>query len=425
MISHRALTLALALLTLNAVPAAAQTSRAAMETSFAAALPNQTLVGEALDVHPDIQTARAQLEVARAQARQLAVGEHEFVLSGTWLERRVRNDASYSEYSAELSRAVRLPGKAALDREAGALGERAAEESVGDARHQTGLLLADSWFSWIEAGGQVALDRQTESSLERDVAALRRRVELKDAAMVELEQAESALAVARSRRALSEGVQESARLTFEMNFAKLPLPAAALVLPDPAELDRPLAEWPLIVVERSHEIEIADFRARRAQAVAARARRDRQPDPTIGIRSVSEFSGREQTIGVFASTPFGGGWRSAAAAGETARAAAAQVALLKVRREIETLGKADSAAVKSSHTVWSNSFAAVEAAAAAAVRTRRGYELDELDLAQVLLADRQLYEARRGEIAARTDAWRALVKLRLDAHDLWAADDRS
>ena len=422
MISHRTLILPLALLVLNTSPASAQVSRAAMDAAFAKALPPEVLVAEALEVHPDIQTARAQLDLARAQARQLAAGDHEFVLSGFWSDRRVRNDASYSEYSVDLSRAVRLPGKAALDREAGALGERAAEEGVGDARHQTGLLLADAWFTWLEAGGQAFLDKQTEASLERDVAALARRVELKDAAQVELEQAQSALATARSRKARSEGVLEGARLTFEQNFPKLPLPATAPALPDPTELDRPLSDWPLIVVERIHEIEIADYRARQAAALAARARQDRRPDPTIGIRSLSECGGREQTIGLFVSTPLGGARRSAIADGETARASAAQVALLKIRREIETLGRTDSASVQSSVVVWRSSLAAMQAAEASAARTRRGHELGELDLAQVLLTDRQLYDARRGEIAARTEAWRALAKLRLDAHDLWATE---
>jgi hypothetical protein len=73
---------------------------------------------------------------------------------------------------------------------------------------------------------------------------------------------------------------------------------------------------------------------------------------------------------------------------------------------------------------WLSALEAAKASEAAAGRTTKGYELGELDLAATLLADRQAYDARKAEIAARVEAWRAVTRLRLDAHDLWHDDDR-
>jgi cobalt-zinc-cadmium efflux system outer membrane protein len=406
-------------------PGLAVVSRPAMDAAFALALPDEQLTRETIGADPEVQNARAGLDLSRAQSRQLAVGDHEIVLSGSVADRRVRGDTTYREYGFDLSRAIRLPGKGALDRRTGALGEEAAAAAVDDARHQTGLRLSALWFDWIEAGGQLGLDRETEASLEHDAAALRRRVELQDAATVELEQALAALAAARGRRAQAEGALEAARLKLSLGFPGLPLPIAPPRLPEPAGLDRPLTEWAALVVERSHEIEIVELLARQADARAARARLDRLPDPTIGVRTLSERGGDERSLGVYISTPIGVGRRSALSAAEAARAAAAQVALVRVRREVEIQGLADAAAVNSSQSVWRGAAAALEASEAAARRIRRGFDLGEFDLQDMLLADRQLYDARRSELASRAQAWRALVSLRLDAHDLWAGDDHA
>ena len=64
-----------------------------------------------------------------------------------------------------------------------------------------------------------------------------------------------------------------------------------------------------------------------------------------------------------------------------------------------------------------------KSAHAAHIRGHLFYELGERDLSDRLLAERQTYEARRIELAARSVAHRALLKLALDAHELWLADE--
>ena len=56
-------------------------------------------------------------------------------------------------------------------------------------------------------------------------------------------------------------------------------------------------------------------------------------------------------------------------------------------------------------------------------RTRRGYELGEFDLSELLLVSRQSYDARRTEFAARAAGQRATLQLQIDGHELWVLED--
>ena len=53
-------------------------------------------------------------------------------------------------------------------------------------------------------------------------------------------------------------------------------------------------------------------------------RAERTPDPTVGVRVLSDRGGTERVVGVVLSIPFGTDYRSARAATESANAAAAE-----------------------------------------------------------------------------------------------------
>uniref|UniRef100_UPI0035ADFD62 hypothetical protein n=1 Tax=Phenylobacterium sp. TaxID=1871053 RepID=UPI0035ADFD62 len=73
---------------------------------------------------------------------------------------------------------------------------------------------------------------------------------------------------------------------------------------------------------------------------------------------------------------------------------------------------------------WHSAALALDAAQKASGRTARAYELGERDLSDRLLSDRQTFDARRMELQARAGAHRALLKLALDAHELWLTEER-
>lgn len=53
---------------------------------------------------------------------------------------------------------------------------------------------------------------------------------------------------------------------------------------------------------------------------------------------------------------------------------------------------------------------------------RRGYELGELDLADLLAAERLKGEASRSEALARAETHRAATRIRIDSQEIWLND---
>lgn len=408
---------ALALLTAPALAVAAEPGLA--RPAF---LPPDEKILEVLEASPPLAEARAMLGGARAEARELAAGEHETLISTAFDERRIRNDRSYSEWSVQASRGLRLPGKGALDRAAGAAGVKAAENSVEDARHQASLLLVQQWVGWAAAAEARAIDEAELEAYVREADALERRVALQDAALLDLEVARGAEARARAGLAQSQGRERSARADLEARFPTL-APEVAPTLPAPESPTRPLEAWPSIILERSHEIIIARALADRERLLAKRVRQDRLPDPTIGVRTFNERGGDETGVGVFVSIPFSGPRRSAAADRQAAEASAAEARFAMVARDVRATAQSDTIATNSALDAWRAASASRQAAEQAARRTDRAYQLGERDLSERLLVERQAFEARRLELSARADAHRAILKLALDAHELWLNDE--
>ena len=71
---------------------------------------------------------------------------------------------------------------------------------------------------------------------------------------------------------------------------------------------------------------------------------------------------------------------------------------------------------------WQRSRESVVAQMAALEKLRRGQQLGEIDLADLLLGENLVHGAFRLEAEARAEAMRAITELRIDAHDLWLAD---
>lgn len=385
-------------------------------------LPPDEAILAALDASPAVALAQARLAQARAEGRQLAAGDHETTFMATFDDRRVRGEGDYAEWSGQLSRGVRLPGKARLDRAAGAAGVRAAEDAVEDARHQASLDLAERWIRWVEAAERRAIDAAEAATYGREVQALGRRVELQDAAPLDLEEARGAEARARAALVQSAGLERRARVELDSVYPGL-APATPTALPAPTTPTRAFTEWPALIVARSHEISLARAEADREDALARRARLDRAPDPTFGIRTFNERGGDESGVGVFVSIPFSGPRRSALADRQAAVASQALARHALVSRDVRVIAETDAVSAEAAFVAWRDAEAARIASAQAALRIARAYQLGERDLADSLLADRQAFEARRFELSARAEAHRALLRLALDAHELWLAEE--
>jgi len=94
-----------------------------------------------------------------------------------------------------------------------------------------------------------------------------------------------------------------------------------------------------------------------------------------------------------------------------------------VQRSIEATANADLSNAHTRLDAWRNADASARSAGDAAERTVRGYQLGQIDLSDMLYARRQANDARRMEIEARSEADRALLKIQIDSHSIWAPDE--
>lgn len=400
----------LAITLLAAVPASAQ--------DFG--LPPDDLAMKALDAYPAVAAAEARLGAARANAEILSAGPYEFMLSGAVLRRDVEREGRSHEREVIVSRAIRLPNKASLDRKAGRLGVDVAQNQGEDAHHRAALLLSELWYNWLVAGEMVRGDAAVAATQEAAFNAMRRRVQERDAADLDLDQARAALAQAQAQHADSRAKLEKARVTLAATFPDLTLAPEPPALPVPEMPAADIHTLRDLVIERSHEIHAAEGEAERMSVVARRAQADRVPDPTVGLRLFNERGGLEKGVGLSVSIPLGWSHRRAAASKAGAEASAASYDAATVRREVLAIADADLTDVQTRFAAWASMQQAAVSAAAAAARTARGHDLGAIDLAEMLYARRQAGETRRAETMARAEALRAVVKLLIDSHTIWS-----
>ncbi len=385
-----------------------------------AGFPTDAEVETALNAYPGVAAARARVAAALADRDMLTAGPYEFVLSGTYSRRDVEREGRFRETEAMLSRTVRLPWKGSLDRKAGALGVEVAENQREDTRHQTALLLSQLWHDWLEAGELLQSDVQALQMQKTAAAAVQRRTGLQDAAQLDLDQALAAQTLVEAQVADSRALLEKARMTLAATFPEIPLAAEPPRLPAPEMPAAGVDRLRDLVIARSHEIRAAENEAERLSLVARRTQADRIPDPTVGIRTFRERGGLENGVGLQLSIPLGFSHRRAAASKASAQASAAGFEREAVKRDIQATADTDAAEVRTRIAAWTSTAASAKSASSAAARTERGHQLGAIDLADVLFLQKQANDARRAEIAARSAASRAVLKLLIDSHEIWA-----
>ncbi len=112
-------------------------------------LPAAEQVQQALAQSPVWAAAQDQQGVARYEAQELASGPYEFSVQVQGQSRWVRGMGDYGEWWTTLQRPVRLPGKAARDRQIGAAGEGVARAGLAEARLGLAHELLGSWLDWL------------------------------------------------------------------------------------------------------------------------------------------------------------------------------------------------------------------------------------------------------------------------------------
>src|SRR3546814_9051609 len=91
---------------------------------------------------------------------------------------------------------------------------------------------------------------------------------------------------------------------------------------------------------------------------------------------------------------------------------------MSVQRTVTAIADADLSNATLRLEAWNSADLSAQRAGDALARTERGYQLGQIDLADLLYARRQANEARRSEIMTRSEAASALLRMEIDSHSM-------
>lgn len=412
--THRCLSAAL--LSMLAIPALAATvSRAD--------LPPHEQVDSALDRHINVLNAQSQLQVAQISRRKREMGEYEVTARGSVAADQFTSPAeTYRDWEIALERPFRLPNKMLIDGDIGAEGVTRGENLLGDARHEASRTLLRMWFNWLRERAQATQWQQQVDILEQQAVLTEKRIKAGDVPRMEANQVNAVLAQARV-------ALQQARLRAELaaNDLKRQFVAIQMTNDIPSLEPQPVAQdldyWRGIILAHNHELGWVQAEQRLFGKLAERARAERLPDPTLGVRYASQLSGGQKISGIYFSIPLSTGLRSANAdnAAQEAQSATEREQALRMRLDGDIYTAYTQAA--NSYRIWQQARDAAVALHQNAELVARAYSLGESSLGETLTARRQALESSLSEHLARLDANEARYRLLLDAHQLWADPD--
>lgn len=407
----------------------AEAASAAPSAAFApqaapADLPPNDSAKALIDGDPRVGQARHALEAARHRADMLAAGPHEWTARASTQRRRYRSGAQdVNEWSIGLERAVRIGGKAALDRQLSETQLRLAEARLGEARHEAARELLDLWLNWLAADRTRQLWSEQLGFAQTSLNAAGTRRRAGDASLLEQNAARADLAEVQRQLSGAANEEAKARAKLRTRFAQLPASAQVAALGEPAALTPDDALWRERILAESDDLRVAKEELQRAELTAARASADRLADPTVGVHATSEAGGAERIVGLTLSIPLGGTYRNAQSREALAQVDVARAAVERALRELESEIAESLTDARGSLERWKFAEQARTATQENAQLTQRAYTLGEADLQGVLLARRQLVDAALGATQARVDALKARYRLLVDAHLIWGLQD--
>jgi outer membrane protein TolC len=385
------------------------------------ALPSEVEVRRALKGSPAIIAAREQMDIAAARQGQLEAGNYEWTLGATGQRRTDPQGLTYNEQSYELSRSLRLWGKAGLDRDLGSRIRSVGEDAFSDNWHEASRALLSGWFGWLRAQRTSAVLGAQAALLEQQLATVRARVRAGDAPRVEEMLAETEIDRHAAAVAAAGLQEQDVALRLKRQFPDLSLaPPGAIDEPRlPAGSDD---DWVQRILADNHEIELAQGQQEQARIAARRAARDRMPDPTVGVRYSGNFDGNRRVVGLIFSVPLGGPARSAAYAAALGEASVAAQKARDIQLKVETDARHATLAMRSAYSQWERLRQAAARGDVSAKVLAKGYSLGEFSITELLTARRQALDADLAAATAQLDALEAIARLQLDAHEIWVRE---
>ena len=373
-----------------------------------------------LEQDPGVAAARAGLDVALQEAGILDKSPHEWTARVLSQQRRLETGPRYNEWNAGLERTIRLPGKAAADRNIGKATVDESQARYGEALHEAARVLMALWVDSLAAERARELAESSLQSAQASLAAVEKRARAGDASKLDVSIARAELA---EQRRMDNDAKTQAAAAWSRLSTRFPgVKRQVTALPIPLPIGEDAAFWRERILAESDELKVMQTQMQKAQAHAERARADKTPDPTLGVYTASEVGGLERFSGVMISIPIPGGVRDSRSAKAIA---AVEVSRQEVERKKRQLETGIASAVATAQGAYGSLIIANEGAAfmqETAALMQRAYTLGEAELQALLLARRQATAAMNIALQSQVSALQAYYGLLIDAHLVWELD---
>lgn len=389
------------------------------------ALPAAAPTREVIAALPQVQAARAGVDVALAREQGLQAGVHEWTLRAGAQQRSEASGPRFLENEVALERSIRWGGKAQTDRSLGEVGVSAARSSYADNWHEAVRGLLRAWYDWQRARNAAQVQAQQTSVAQQQLDIATRRVKAGDVPRLDELTAQAERDRQQAQQAQAQGQEAMLRADLQKRYPGLVLEGADAngVTPDTLQLPGEPAQWVQYILDDNHEIELAEAEVRLARLRSERADQDRMADPLLGVRAARERDGAENIVGVYIGIPLTGSYRESTQRAAVAEQAAAEQHLLQTRQRVEA--GAQQVVLRATHALatWQRLAAVQQAMTRVSELGMRAYSLGEMTLTEALQSRRAALDAALAAEAARWDALEAVSRVLVDAHHLWAADE--
>lgn len=370
-----------------------------------------------LDQDPRVVAARAGLDVALQEAGILDKSPYEWTSRVLSQQRRTESGPRYNEWNIGVERTIRLPSKAAADRNIGKATVEESQARYGAALQEAARELMALWVDWLAAERARELTGSGLQAAQASLAAVEKRVRAGDASKLDLSIAGAELA---EQKRMYNDAKTQASSTWSRLSTRFPGVGRQIMAPPmPLPIEESTASWRDRILAQSDELKVVQTQMRAAQSYAERARADKTPDPTLGVYTASEVGGRERIAGITISIPIPGSVRDS-------RSAKAIAAVEVSRQEVELRKRQLEAEIVSAITIARGAYDSLQIASegAAAMQQnaslmQRAYALGEAELQALLLARRQATAAMSSALQAQVTALKAYYGLLVDAHLIW------
>lgn len=380
---------------------------------------------EVITALPQVQAARAGVDLAQAREQGLQAGVHEWTLRAGTQERSETAGPRYIENDVALERNFRWGGKAQTDRQLGAAGVSAAHSAYADTWHESVRGLLQGWYDWQRARSAASVQARQTTLAQEQLAIAARRVKAGDVPRLDELMAQAEHDRQQAQQQQAAGQEAMLRTELQKRHPGLALEAASTGEHDASALQLPEVadSWVQRILEDNHEIELAEAQVRVARLRSERAGQDRLADPLVGVRAARERGGAENIVGVYIGIPLSGSYRASEQRVALAELDAAEQRLLQTRQRVEAA--AQRVVLRATHALatWQRLAAVAQAMERVSTLGMKAYSLGEMTLTEALQSRRTALDAALAAEAARWDALEAVSRVLVDAHQLWAAEE--